>query len=188
MKRYFYHGIENYPLCYGSILKKVVSILEKGLIVRNKVNNYNKDELNHVCLYRKNEEYDYEKDEYLINSARGNWIDGGFVFILNPNLNAIKTEIGEKTNLVDEWRYFDNIPISEFRGIALPFSSIREYLNTQHKKENEEDYKEWKLFLEYYPKMLELISKLNLKKYDSEKPDFTNEIDNELDKSHHKGK
>ena len=36
--------------------------------------------------------------------------------------------------------------------------------------------------------MLELISKLNLKKYDSEKPDFTNEIDNELDKSHHKGK
>ena len=56
----------------------------------------------YVCI-EKNNDYNYDEEDALLNSARGGWIDNCFVFIINPEIEA-KKSTKEETNLVDEWR------------------------------------------------------------------------------------
>ena len=97
MDRYFYHGIEAYPGVMGWAVQLMIKILNEGIIVRNQARNFNDDRFNHVCLYRKNEEYDYEGKEGSLNSARDGWIDDCFVFVVSPEIEARKAT-SEETN------------------------------------------------------------------------------------------
>ena len=125
MNHYFYHGIECYSGTIGYSAQLVIKILEEGIIMRNIISQYGDDKFNHVCLYKKNDDYDYDSPDCLIHSARKGWIDHSFVFIINPEIEARKaTE--EETNLVDEWRCYKNISPDDIVGIALPYEVIED--------------------------------------------------------------
>ena len=102
MERYFYHGLEFYMGDIGGAADTMIKILNEGLITRNKARQHDDSNFDHVCLYKKNEEYDYEGENMVINSALGGWIYHGFVFVLNPDIDARKAIVGKETNLVDE--------------------------------------------------------------------------------------
>lgn len=106
------------------------------------------------------------------------WIDNSFVFIINPQLEARKAT-KEETNLVDEWRYDDNISPCDIVGIALPFKIIEEYLNEKDIYDEEEikDKKELKDFL---PKIIDITKQLNIPIYDSSEKDFTDKLDSSI--------
>ncbi len=179
MSGYYYHGFEPYSGIIGRSMQLMFKILSEGIKVRNQVSNRYDDKYNHVCLYKKNDEYDYDEKDAIYKSARGGWIDKCFVIVINPDIDAYKVPVGVDTDLVDEWRCDHNIPPSEFVGIALPLSEIETYLieNDEYDKEDREILKE------YYPKVLDLAKILGLTVYDSEQKDFTDIIDFELSKN-----
>ena len=175
MNGYFYHGIESYPGCMGEIAQLMIKILNDGIIVRNQAEKYNDDKFNHVCLYRKNDEYDYNEEENLVHSARNGWINNCFVFIINPQIEARKaTE--EETDLVDEWRCDYNISPDNIVGIALPFEYINEYLNEQNEYEKEDR----ELLRKSLTKIMEIARQFNLIVCDSDKENFTDELDSTI--------
>ena len=176
MDNYYYHGIECYAGVIGYVANIVTKILEEGIITRNAARKYNDDNLNHICLYKKNNEYDYDSPNAILHSARGGWIDHSFVFIINPQIEARKAT-KEETNLVDEWRCYNNISPKDIVGIALPLEVIENYLNDEHIEEEKDDVELLKTSLTKIKKMTKI---LNIPIYDSDKKDFTDELDSKL--------
>lgn len=175
MDKYFYHGIEPYYGSFGYSLDIMLKILKEGLKTRKEVHNHHDEDLSHVCLYKKDQELDYKKHYY--KSARSGWIDHCFVFILSPDVEAVKAS-HKDTDLLDEWRSVGDIPPSKIKGIALPMEAIKEYL------EEDLDDEEIKLDQEKLQKNLELITEYALEKnlilVDSDMPNFTDELDESL--------
>ena len=176
MKGYFYHGIEFYPGAVGKVIQLLIKILDEGLIFRSQASGFEDEKMNHICLYKKNEDYDYNSDLALIHSARGGWIDGQFVFIIDQNVDARKAILGSETNLVDEWRCFQNISPTKFVGIALPVDSIEDYLNEKSYDEIEEQDKV--AVKQYLPVLIEKAQSMKLAIEDSGQPNFTDYYDN----------
>lgn len=174
MDNYYYHGIEGYD---GVSAQICVKILKEGILMRNIVRNYNDNRFNHVCLYKKNNKYDYDSPDFLIDSARGGFIDHCFVFVINPQIKARKATRKE-TDLVDEWRCYSNISPSDIVGIALPFESIIDYLNSDF--DDEETIKDKELLKESLTTIEKITEQLNIPIYNSDKENFTDEIDSEL--------
>ena len=141
MEKYFYHGIEGMSGYFSEVLNIILNILNEGLKTRNDRldrNNPDYDKYNHVCLYQKNDDYDYSAPDALLRSARGGWIDHGFVIIVSPDVEATKVQVSDYTgfnegeavtNLVDEWRSNGSIPPSKFVGVALPYVWLKEDLD-----------------------------------------------------------
>ncbi|MBR4262529.1 MAG: hypothetical protein IKQ35_04120 [Bacilli bacterium] len=174
MSGYYYHGVEAYYGTLGYSANLIVKMLEEGIIVRSTARGFEDEELRHVCLYKKNEEYDYSSPDASLESARGGWIDGQFVLIINPEIKARKATSNE-TNLVDEWRCDSNIPPTDIVGIALPFKYIEEYLDEESLDEEEE--KDHELLRTSIKRIREIAKALNIEIYDSEEKDFTDKID-----------
>ena len=135
MERFYYHGLGDF---YPNIsLDMALQIINSGgLKSRNEARKYGDDNYSHVCVYKKNEEYDYSDIEKLVKSVRGGWIDHCVFFIISPDIEAKKVIVDDGvgfyedgtpyTNLVDEWRTDGNVPLDKIVGIAIPFDSIKE--------------------------------------------------------------
>ena len=173
MSKYFYHGIEFYPGVVGSAAEIMLRILNEGILTRNRAHRYNDSNLEHVCLYQRNDEYDYEGVDSCLNSARGAWMDHNFFFVINPNINARKAILGEETDLVDEWRYDGNISPDDIVGIALPYKNIEYYLNEDY----EEDIEDKKLFRSSFSEIMKIVEERHLQVFDSDQDGITDIID-----------
>jgi hypothetical protein len=175
MERYYYHGIENYYGSVGRALKTMDRILDEGILTRNIARGLFKDEdIAHVCLYRKNEEYDYTRLFATVKSARGGWIDSCFVIIINPDIEA-RQATKRGTDLVDEWRCYSTITPDHFAGIALPWDSINEAL-----EEKNYDPEDRKLVSKYFKKVWDKARDRGLPIYNSESKNFPDIVDEEL--------
>lgn len=171
MNECFYHGIEYYPGAVSFVLQRMETILNEGLITRNKAREYNDEKYEHVCLYRRNPDFDYSSQDMIINSARFGWIDRQFVFVINPDIDAKKAITGVETNLVDEWRSNSDILPSDIIGIALPFETIKEYLNSPIFIEQDEGMSK-EAIMEKMSNLLKKATEMGIAVFDSDKPDF----------------
>lgn len=187
MERYYYHGIECYPGTLGVIVERINQILDEGLKNRNEVRDYEDDRYNHVCLYKKNESVDYDNEIEYIKTARAGWIDSQFVIIVSPNIKASKVNVSISTgfdndspytDLVDEWRSEGDIKPEDIVGVALPLNYINEYISN-NKAIDQEDINKLK---EELPKLKSKISEKGLILTGSEIKNFTDELDNSLNK------
>ena len=185
MEKYFYHGIECYPGTLGKSIEKIINILDVGLKNRNEVRNYNDEKYNHVCLYQKNDEIDYNNEEDYFKSARANWIDSKFVIIISPDIKASKVENGHKTGFIsdipisdlkDEWRSEGDITSDKIVGVALPLNYINNYIS----QNNPIDKDDINILKEALPKLKEIIEERCLMLLNSEKENFTDELDDSL--------
>lgn len=177
MDTYYYHGIETYHGTYGQSTEIMYKILREGLKTRKEVHNHHDDHYDHVCLYKKDKDLDYKKNFF--DSARSGWIDSCFVFIISPDVEAVRASHDE-TDLLDEWRSIGSIPPSKIKGIALPMTAIKDYLeeeplDEEHKQDQEKLKKYLKILTEYT-----LNNDLML--LDSDLPNFTDELDESLKK------
>ncbi len=189
MERYYYHGIGDDLAC----LWKMIKIINSGeLKTRSEIMGDNDEKYNHVCLYKKNEEYNYDgKEEILLQSARSGWIDNCWFFIISPDIFAEKVkktdmtgfdEFGNPTtNLVDEWRSEGNIPLDKIVGIGIPFDTIMKTA----KEESfvyDMDY-EMRSFKEYYQSLkilIDLAHSFNWVVVNSEEKDVCDKLDEQL--------
>ena len=178
VKRYYYHGLGDfYPKVTLDMVLEIIS--SGGIKTRNEVYNYDDDKMAHICLYKKNDEYDYTKQNALINSARGGWIDHCVFFIISPDIKAEKTPVTNvnhdvlTTNLVDEWRTNENIPLEKIVGIAFPFDSIEE-LKEMMPKDFDKDY------YDKYGKILQFALDKNWIIENSDLPDLCDVLDDSL--------
>ena len=85
MDRYYYHGFDHGDIEWG--IMQMLKISKEGINSREHLG----EDFNHVCLYRKNEDFDYSKDDHILKSARGGWIDFCCGFIISPSIEAEKT-------------------------------------------------------------------------------------------------
>lgn len=98
MAKYFYHGIEGVSGSFSETLNIILNILNEGLKTRNDKldkNDSEYDKYNHVCLYKKNDDYDYSAPDAFLCSARGGWIitnsdEENFTDLLDSSLNEMK--------------------------------------------------------------------------------------------------
>ena len=124
---YFYHGVSD--MTNEETLDYFIEILKSGkLKTRQEVTRGTIDptkDFNHVCLYRKNNDHDYNKHETFLKSAQSGWIDHCFVFIISPEIEAEKTT-SQYSDLADEWRSHGPIPFDKVVGIEIPFDGIEE--------------------------------------------------------------
>lgn len=183
MERYFYHGIGDDISCLFKMLEIINS---GGLKVRGKTEKYN-----HVCLYKKNEEFDYSKEEKLLSSARGGWIDNCWFFIISPDVTAKKVKVSNKTrfdelgnptsNLVDEWRSEGDIPLDKIVGIGIPFDYIaqeeKEFDFVEDMDFHEHSFKEYYQLLKL---LLEYANNSNWIVVNSEEKDICDKLDEQL--------
>lgn len=181
MNRLFYHGFE--PAGYLSDgVRHVIDIINSGGIKKRNKSRENDDNLlNHICLYRKNMNFDYDSPDYFLQSARAGWIDNCMVFVISDDIQATyippNTELegfGLKTNLVDEWRCLDNIPLNKIIGIALPLDSIQDTLKGRSPFADENEIHRLK---ETLKELKEICAKHGLKTFNSEIKNFTDKID-----------
>lgn len=133
-QRYYYHGLSDF-VCeetYDIMLKIIYS---GGLKKRAEVHGISDNRLNHICLAKVNDEVNYYDENIRLHSAFSSWIFNGPCFIISNQVSAKKTPFRDTnsikdavatTDLVDEWRTYDNIPLDMIVGIALPFKSIDE--------------------------------------------------------------
>lgn len=132
MDRYFYHGIG------GDIeietLENMLTIMDTGVIKSRGSVGYSGDEYEHVCLYKKNDDYSYVGSERNGTAYEG-WINHAFCFIISPDVVAGKARLyhsledesdGAFTDLVDEWRSEGDISLDRVVGIGMPLDQIRE--------------------------------------------------------------
>lgn len=184
MRHYFYHGFEPFGLDKESVEYMLEIINSGGIKNRKDVRNYTDESLKHICLYRKNENYDYTDENWIFNSARGGWIDNCMVFVISDDIDAKylppHTNIegmGPSTNLVDEWRYFDDIPMDKIVGIAIPLNSFKEILDGKITYFKPEEVEEIRSALK---ELKQVCKKLGLKVFNSEKKNFTDLLDSKL--------
>lgn len=188
MERYFYHGIGDYV--DTTMIDKMLEIIDSGGLKSRSVIRGFSDEYNHVCLYKKNEDYDYSDINALIHSARGGWIDHCFGFIISPDVSAkkVKTsnwggfeELGALgTDLVDEWRSDGDISLDKIVGIMLPFDSISDC------KREFSDF----LTDDFDTKLFDLVNSANnlgLMVINSDEVDFCDKLDEQLNTSKKSG-
>lgn len=132
MERYFYHGIGNSIDC--DTLDAMLTIMESGILKSRNAVGYSGDEYEHVCLYKRNDSYDYSGSG-LEGTALNGWINDSFCFIVSPDIVAEKTgfyhDLADESNasytdLVDEWRSDGDIPLDRVVGIGLPLDEIRD--------------------------------------------------------------
>ena len=73
MTRFYYHGLGDF---YPEVsLDIVLEIIKSGsLKTRDEVRNIGGGYA-HVCLYKKNEDYDYNELNTMLKSARSGWIE-----------------------------------------------------------------------------------------------------------------
>ena len=173
---YFYHGIEFYPGTILDTIKKCIKIMDEGIELRGIIRGFSDENMNHICLYHKNDEYDYQNHLSLLHSARGGWIDGQFVFIIDSDIDAKKAEIGRETDLIDEWRCYEKILPEKFVGVALPFDGIQELLN-EDVDYNEEDKD---IVRQYWNMLIEKVQSMGLILVNSDDKDFTDNFDNQI--------
>ncbi len=181
MDRYYYHGIEAYSGATIETFELINKILEEGLIARNKVLDLG-SEFSHVCLYRKNEEFNYDDPERINESARSGWIDNCFVFIVSPEIEAHKANNDSSngddlTNLVDEWRSVGDIKPDKIVGLGLPYGFIEEELESDIY--SEEERREMRKKFEH---IVSCCKELGLFIVNSEDKNFTDKVDNTLGK------
>ena len=182
MSECYYHGLEIVAGSYGTAIKNMMKIIEEGLKTRNEIRKFNDTNFNHICLYKKNNEYDYHEELSFLHSARGGWIDHCCVFIIHPDICARKAIEGVETNLVDEWRCYDDIPTSKFVGIALPFQSFNEYLDSPNNSEEERVEKE--TIRKDLSSLLSKAMELDLEIVNSDQEDFTDKFDENYSSNH----
>lgn len=183
MNHYYYHGFEFLEGYVNSSVEKMIKILEEGLRTRNDIREFHDSEFNHICLYKKNDEYDYSQEDAVIHSARGGWIDHCFVVIVDSEIDATKAETGIDTNLVDEWRCYHPIDPSHFVGVALPLTFLEEYLNSEsHIEEDKIDKELSKKNLEVLYQKAEI---LQIPIVDSDQDDFCDIFDSNNKTSTH---
>ena len=187
MKRYFYHGFEPYYTDSEAVDHMLEIINSGGIKKRNEAINDSSDNnnLNHICLYRKNESHDYSSPDGLVHSARGGWIDNCMVFVISDEINAEyippNTELENKglpTDLVDEWRCFDNIPLDKIVGLAIPLDSFKNALDGNDRLLGSEEIADLR---ESLKRLKETCKRLGLKVYNSEKRNFTDFLDSQLE-------
>lgn len=185
MERYYYHGFDHFDFLNG--IKFMTEILlSGGLKSRSKVRNLSENQYDHVCLYKKNEEYDYSDQDKYMRSSRAAWIDKCMAFVISPSIEAKKVKVTNSigfdeenepfTNLVDEWRSVGDIPNKDIVGIAIPMDSIYKYsgcLEGEEKKEFEKAVKT----------LIDLASELGMSIYNSEEENFTDKLDEQLNKN-----
>lgn len=183
MERYYYHGIESFLDEDASVLDLFLNIIKSGAIkTRTSLDDNNALKMNHICLYRKNEDVDYkERQPYPIGpmSALDAWINNGLVFVISPDINAYKPIYKEdykreenETNIIDEWRTNENIPIEKIVGIALPLQTIENEI-----KDNPDIGKVW---YEKLNQVLAIAKEYNWFVVSSEEKDFTDQLDDNL--------
>lgn len=177
MEGYFYHGIETYYGTYGHSIELMLKILKEGIKTRKEVHNHFDDELNHVCLYKKENDFDYNDERYRFKSARSSWIDNCFVFIISNEVEAVKAT-NEETDILDEYRSVGSIPPSRIKGIALPMEAIKEYLEEETK--DDEIINDQEKLRNLLPIITDYALNNNLIIVDSCLPNFTDELDNSL--------
>lgn len=176
MERYFYHGFE--PIDLGEGIKQMLEYIESGHLRERS----EKDEdLKHVCLYRKNEDIDYDNLN-ILETALSGWIENCFVFILSPDLEAEHQLPENVQGLVDEWRSFKDIPMDKVVGIALPLDSIQKSLDGKSVFSEEEI----PVILEYLPKLKEVANKMGWMIVNSEEKGFTDRLDTNLQRERSK--
>ena len=119
---YFYHGVSD--MLDEESLTYFITILKSRQEIFEEESSKNlEQDYDHVCLYRKNQYYDYNNPEAILNSARAGWIDHSFVFVISPDIDAEKAS-SQDTNLVDEWRSRGSISFDKIVAIGIPFDSI----------------------------------------------------------------
>ena len=132
MERYYYHGVSEF--IDTDALDSMLNIIDSGALKTRSSVGYVGDTYEHVCLYRKDEGYDYSGTAVL-STALGGWIEHCFCFIVSPYIRAQKTnyfhsteeeESGAFTDLTDEWRSDGDIPLDRVVGVGIPFDSIEE--------------------------------------------------------------
>lgn len=105
--KYFYHGFD-FNVGYESIMF-LRDFLRSGKICCR---------LGRICLYQKNDDFDYNNKDLFFKSARSGWIDGCVVFVIRPEIDAVKFEYED--SLVDEWRTYEDIDFSKVAGLCIP--------------------------------------------------------------------
>lgn len=179
MERYYYHGIEPYPDDNAISLQQLINIIKSGAIkTYDKVRGKKIEGMNHICLYKKDETVDYLKrkpfplGEF---SALDAWINNCLVFIISPDINAYKpiykkdyNRSKEETNVFDEWRTNEDIPIEKIVGLALPFDWLKEMA-----EEN-------KIYYEKLNELLTIAKEYNWMIVNSEEENFTDKLDETL--------
>ncbi len=174
---YFYHGVADGV--DEESLDHVIEVLKSGkLKARQELweeycHRDSKQDFNHVCLYKKNPEYDYHGEKALSNSARGGWIDHCFLFIISPDIDAEKTS-SQYTNLVDEWRSHGSIPFDKVVGIGLPLDNIEEFKIEFPELAQEEYQQKLDLIVDFAKNMGWTIE-------NSDEVDFCDKLDKKLD-------
>ena len=183
MDRYYYHGIEPYAGIFDEQIELMIKILSEGILTRNVVKEMGKDdEFNHVCLYKKNDCHDYENVKEFPDSAANGWINNCFVFVISPDVEAIKADNSKNgvTNLVDEWRTFESIPPSKIVGIAIPYDSISNYLEDKTLDNLPEVVAEKENIIKLLPILEEIVTSNGQFIVNSNIPDFTDQLDSSL--------
>ena len=170
MERYYYHGFDH--LGYEDGIKFMTNIiLSGGIKTRNDVASLNDDSFEHVCLYKKNDDYDYSDEKNYYKSARYCYIDKCMSFVVSPSIDA-ERKVG---SYIDEYRSIGNIPNSKIVGIAIPFEQIYNYskeLNSDGKKHLEELLK----------RLIDAATTFGFSIHNSDEENFTDKLDEQLNK------
>jgi len=169
MGKYYYHGIGD--IIDERTLDTMLKIMDEGILSRENVRDMG-DKYNHVCLYRKDDQFDYSSEEYFLSSARAGWIDNCFFFIVSDQVRAEHAG-SDVTNLVDEWRCYDNIYIDKIEGIAIPFDIINSM------KDSYPDIIT-PSFMEKLNRIIDIATKRGWKIENSNEKDLCDRLDNEL--------
>ena len=179
MDRYFYHGVGD--KIEIETLDVMLTIMDTGVIKSRGAVRYSGDEYEHVCLYRKNDDYGYTGLDR-VGTAYDGWINHGFCFIISPGLMAEKVEhyydlLDENnasfTDLIDEWRSDGEISLDRVVGIGLPFDEIRE-LRTRVGSSVDEDFDEKLADILLFAESLDWIV------VNSDDVEFADKLDNNL--------
>ena len=184
MERYYYHGFDEYGY-YEGICHMIEILKSGGLKTRNEVRTFKDQRYEHVCLYRKNDDLDYNDKNVYMKSVRSGWIDGCMVFVISSDIEAYKVRCGSMvgfedndepvTNLIDEYRSVGSIPTSKIVSVAIPLDDIKMVMES-----GVEDYRKK---LENALEMLKAVtSELNITIINSNEKDFTDKKDEELNR------
>lgn len=180
MERYFYHGVGKE--INRDTLDVMLTIIDTGIIKSRSAVGYSGDEYEHVCLYRKNDDYNYVGNENMITAYDG-WINHAFCFIISPNVVAEKTNCYHSledesdagfTDLLDEWRSDGDISLDKVVGIGLPLDEIEELRDTADSVIDEE-------FDDKLSEILMFAESMGWRIVNSNSANFADRLDDELD-------
>lgn len=184
MERYYYHGIENFIDEDAASLETMLTIIKSGGIKTfNNLNGTTSEGMDHICLFKKNDSFDYEhREPYPIGpmSSLDAWIGNGIVFVISPEIEAYQATYTPDyrrhegtTNIVDEWRTNSDIPLEKIVGLALPLDTIKEEM---------EHNKAWG---EKLNQLLEIAKQYGWFIVSSEDVAFTDKLDSALSNKKH---